>query len=68
MIALDFTRPPPALLVEATVRAALEEDLGRAGDLTTDADDAHGREIRRCRNGRDARGSLRSLKEGGDAA
>jgi nicotinate-nucleotide pyrophosphorylase (carboxylating) len=35
MIALDFTRPPPALLVEATVRAALEEDLGRAGDITS---------------------------------
>jgi nicotinate-nucleotide pyrophosphorylase (carboxylating) len=27
----------PALLVEPTVRAALVEDLGRAGDLTTDA-------------------------------
>jgi nicotinate-nucleotide pyrophosphorylase (carboxylating) len=35
MIALDFTRPPPALLVEAQVRAALEEDLGRAGDITS---------------------------------
>jgi nicotinate-nucleotide pyrophosphorylase (carboxylating) len=30
-----FTRPPPALLVEPTVRAALEEDLGRAGDITS---------------------------------
>ena len=30
-----FTRPPPALLVEPAVRAALEEDLGRAGDLTS---------------------------------
>jgi nicotinate-nucleotide pyrophosphorylase (carboxylating) len=27
--------PPPALLVEPMVRRALEEDLGRAGDLTT---------------------------------
>jgi len=27
---------PPALLVEPLVRAALAEDLGRAGDLTTD--------------------------------
>jgi nicotinate-nucleotide pyrophosphorylase (carboxylating) len=34
-LALDFTRPPPALLVEAQVRAALEEDLGRAGDITS---------------------------------
>jgi nicotinate-nucleotide pyrophosphorylase (carboxylating) len=30
-----FTRPPPVLLVEPTVRAALEEDLGRAGDITS---------------------------------
>jgi nicotinate-nucleotide pyrophosphorylase (carboxylating) len=29
--------PLPALLVEPLVRRALEEDLGRAGDLTTDA-------------------------------
>lgn len=35
MIALEFTRPPPALLVEPSVRAALEEDLGRAGDITS---------------------------------
>jgi len=35
MIALDFTRPPPPLLVEAQVRGALEEDLGRAGDITS---------------------------------
>ncbi len=28
--------PMPALLIEPTVRAALLEDLGRAGDLTTD--------------------------------
>jgi nicotinate-nucleotide pyrophosphorylase (carboxylating) len=35
MIALEFTRPPPALLVEPVVRAALEEDLGRAGDITS---------------------------------
>ncbi len=35
MTALDFTRPPPALLVEPVVRAALEEDLGRAGDITS---------------------------------
>ncbi|MDE2462833.1 MAG: carboxylating nicotinate-nucleotide diphosphorylase, partial [Alphaproteobacteria bacterium] len=33
---LAFTRPPHALLVEPVVRAALEEDLGRAGDLTSD--------------------------------
>ena len=30
-----LTRPPPALLVEPHVRAALEEDLGRAGDITS---------------------------------
>lgn len=35
MIALEFTRPPAALLVEPLVRAALEEDLGRAGDITS---------------------------------
>ncbi|HEY0265300.1 MAG TPA: carboxylating nicotinate-nucleotide diphosphorylase [Rhizomicrobium sp.] len=35
MIALDFTRPPLALQVEPVVRAALEEDLGRAGDITS---------------------------------
>lgn len=33
--ALSFTRPPPALLIEPQVRAALEEDLGRAGDITS---------------------------------
>ena len=33
--ALSFTRPPLALLVEPLVRAALEEDLGRAGDITS---------------------------------
>ena len=35
-IALPFTRPPHTLIVEPIVRHALEEDLGRAGDLTTD--------------------------------
>ena len=35
MIALEFTRPPLTLLVEPVVRAALEEDLGRAGDITS---------------------------------
>jgi len=34
--ALPFTRPPHALLVEPIVRHALEEDLGRAGDITSD--------------------------------
>src|SRR6185437_2504791 len=29
--------PLPTLMIEAPVRAALLEDLGRAGDLTTDA-------------------------------
>ncbi len=35
-LAFPFTRPPHALLVEPTVRYALEEDLGRAGDITSD--------------------------------
>lgn len=34
--ALAFTRPPPALLIETQIRAALEEDLGRAGDITSE--------------------------------
>ena len=34
--ALPFTRAPHRILVEPTVRQALEEDLGRAGDITTD--------------------------------
>jgi nicotinate-nucleotide pyrophosphorylase (carboxylating) len=34
--ALEFTRPPAALLIEPQVRAALEEDLGRAGDITSE--------------------------------
>lgn len=29
--------PLPSILIEPLVRAALLEDLGRAGDLTTDA-------------------------------
>ena len=33
--ALAFTRPPHALQIEPQVRAALEEDLGRAGDITS---------------------------------
>ena len=35
-LSLAFTRPPSALLIEPQVRAALEEDLGRAGDITSD--------------------------------
>src|SRR5919107_4507530 len=33
----DTLAPLPRLLVEPIVRAALLEDLGRAGDITTDA-------------------------------
>ena len=33
----DDLLPLPRLLVEPIVRAALLEDLGRAGDITTDA-------------------------------
>jgi len=35
-IALAFTRPPSPLLIEPQIRAALEEDLGRAGDITSE--------------------------------
>jgi nicotinate-nucleotide pyrophosphorylase (carboxylating) len=35
-LALPFTRPPAALLIEPQARTALEEDLGRAGDITSD--------------------------------
>jgi nicotinate-nucleotide pyrophosphorylase (carboxylating) len=34
--ALPFTRPPGRLLLEPIVRAALLEDLGRAGDITSE--------------------------------
>ena len=34
--ARPFARPPHPLLIDSVVRAALEEDFGRAGDLTTD--------------------------------
>jgi len=34
-LALEFARPPNPLAVEPVVRAALEEDLGRAGDITS---------------------------------
>ncbi len=35
-LALPFTRPPHPLQVEPIVRSALEEDLGRASDITSD--------------------------------
>ena len=35
MLALDFTRPPPQHLIDQAVRAALAEDLGQAGDITS---------------------------------
>lgn len=34
--ALPFSRPPHRLVIEPIVRHALEEDLGRAGDITTE--------------------------------
>lgn len=34
--ALPFTRAPHVLLIEPTVRHALEEDFGRAGDVTSE--------------------------------
>jgi nicotinate-nucleotide pyrophosphorylase (carboxylating) len=33
---LPFARPPHPLLIDPVVRRALEEDLGRAGDVTSD--------------------------------
>ena len=36
-LALAFATPPSPLLIEGVVRSALAEDLGRAGDITTDA-------------------------------
>ena len=36
ILALEFTRPPATLQIEAQVRQALEEDLGRSGDVTSD--------------------------------
>ncbi len=35
-IALEFTRPPADLLIEGQIRDALQEDLGRAGDVTSE--------------------------------
>jgi nicotinate-nucleotide pyrophosphorylase (carboxylating) len=35
-LALAFTRPPAALLIEPQIRAALAEDMGRAGDITSE--------------------------------
>ncbi|MEO7053558.1 MAG: carboxylating nicotinate-nucleotide diphosphorylase [Rhizomicrobium sp.] len=35
-IALEFTRPPADLLIEPQIRAALREDVGRAGDVTSE--------------------------------
>jgi nicotinate-nucleotide pyrophosphorylase (carboxylating) len=35
-LALPFTNPPHALLIDPIVLHALEEDLGRAGDITSD--------------------------------
>jgi nicotinate-nucleotide pyrophosphorylase (carboxylating) len=37
VLALPFTNPPHGILIEPIVRNALTEDLGRAGDITTDA-------------------------------
>ena len=34
--ALEFTRPPAPLLIEPQIRAALIEDMGRAGDITSE--------------------------------
>jgi len=37
IVALAHTNPPLPALIEPIVRRALDEDLGRAGDITTDA-------------------------------
>jgi nicotinate-nucleotide pyrophosphorylase (carboxylating) len=56
MLALPFARPPASLLVEPMVRAALEEDLGRAGDVTSEltipADQAATAQLRARKPGR----------------
>jgi nicotinate-nucleotide pyrophosphorylase (carboxylating) len=36
MVGLPFTRPPAGFLTEPIVRRALEEDLGRTGDITSE--------------------------------
>jgi nicotinate-nucleotide pyrophosphorylase (carboxylating) len=36
-LAIPHTNPPRVILIEPLVRQALAEDLGRAGDITTDA-------------------------------
>jgi nicotinate-nucleotide pyrophosphorylase (carboxylating) len=36
LTALEFTRPPADLLIEPQIRAALHEDMGRAGDITSE--------------------------------
>ncbi len=36
MTASEFIRPPARLLIEPQIRAALEEDMGRAGDITSE--------------------------------
>jgi len=36
LTSLEFTRPPADLLIEPQIRAALREDLGRAGDITSE--------------------------------
>jgi len=44
--ALAFTRPPHALQFEPQVRGALEEDLGRAGDVTSQLTVPEGQQAR----------------------
>ncbi|HET7083263.1 MAG TPA: carboxylating nicotinate-nucleotide diphosphorylase [Rhizomicrobium sp.] len=41
---MAFTRAPSPLLIEPQVRAALNEDLGRAGDITSDLTIAAGKQ------------------------
>jgi nicotinate-nucleotide pyrophosphorylase (carboxylating) len=52
--ALPFARAPHGLLIEPIVRHALEEDLGRAGDITSDLtipEDARGKATLIARKG-----------------
>lgn len=76
----DRPKPRRPALVEPGTEAKIQimqeriargEDPFGPTDLGTDSNDQAGREIRRCRNGRDERGGLRQLGEapkGGDAA
>ncbi len=55
MPTLAHIRPPHALLIEPIVRHALEEDLGRAGDITSEAHRSRGKNASAPRSSRASR-------------